>query len=126
VKKTQFDLEQQERLRFLRRFSTVILWAENSDGVEASQTLAYYRFISKHRVAGGRLVVSGVLEPSTRMENYGAYLVYRQRLHRDWMYLELEPGVEFPRTRDFQATGLVSLKLDILMGDWEPAATAQP
>ena len=124
--KSQFDLEQQKRLHYLRRLSTIILWAEDSDGVEASQTLAYYHFISKRRAAGGRLSVSGVLEPSARMENYGAYLVYRQRLHRDWIYMELEPGVEFPRTRDFHATGLINLKFDILIGDWEAAVTAQP
>lgn len=124
--KTQFDLEQQEHYRYLRRLSTIVLWAEDSDGVEASQTLAYYHHLSSRRVAGGRISVSGVLEPSARVENYGAYLVYRQRLHRDWMYMEIEPGVEFPRTRDFQATGLITLKFDILIGDWRPAATVQP
>lgn len=124
--KSQFDLERQERHRYLRRLSTIVLWAEDSDGVEASQTLAYYRFISARRVAGGRFTVSGVLEPSARVENYGAYVVYRQRIHRDWMYMEIEPGVEFPRNRDFDITGLINIKFDILFGDWRPAATAQP
>lgn len=117
--KSQFDLDQQKPNAYLRRLSTTVLWSEASDGVEAGQSYSHYRYLSKRRVLGARVGVAGVLEPSARVENYTARLIYRQRLHRDWIFMELEPGVEFPRDRDFQATGFINLKFDIIFGDWQ-------
>lgn len=116
--KTQFDLDQQQPRRHLRRLSTTVLWSEASDGVEAGQSLSLYRYLSRRRVVGARLGIAGVLEPSARVENYTARLIYRQRVHRDWIFMEIEPGLDFPRERDFQSTGFVYLKFDIILGDW--------
>lgn len=116
--KSQFDLDQQKARDYLRRLSTTVLWAEDSDGVEAGESFSYYKYLSGRRVIGTRIGVSGVLEPTARIENYTARLIYRKRVHRDWMFLELEPGVDFPRDRDFQATGFFNVKLDIIFGDW--------
>lgn len=117
--KSQFDLEQQERFNFLRRLSTTVLWAEDSDGVEAGETFAFYKYLSGRRVIGFEAGVSGVLEPVAKVENYRLSIVYRKRVHRDWMFLEFEPGVEFPRERDFNSTGFFNIKLDIIFGDWD-------
>lgn len=116
--KSQFDIEQQKARHYLRRLSTTVLWSEDSDGVEAGESFSYYKYLSGRRVIGTRLGISGVLEPSARVENYTARLVYRKRVHRNWMFLELEPGVDFPRDRDFQTTGFFNIKLDIIFGDW--------
>ena len=116
--KSQFDLDLLQPHRHLRRLSTTILWSEASDGVEAGQSLALYRYLGKRRMVGSRMGVSGVLEPSARVENYTARLFYRQRIHRDWIFMEIEPGLDFPRERDFQSTGFVLLKFDLIFGDW--------
>ncbi len=116
--KTQFDLDQQKSRDYLRRLSTTVVWGEASDGVEAGQSLSFYKYLSERRVIGVRLGVAGTLEPSLAMESYTARLIYRKRIHRHWMFLEFEPGVEFPRDRDFQSTAFFNVKLDIIFGDW--------
>ena len=117
--KSQFDIDQQVPRAYLRRLTTSVLWSEDSDGVEAGQSFSYYKYLSNRRVIGARVGLAGVLEPNMRMDNYTARLIYRKRVHRNWIYLEIEPGVDFPRDRDFQATGFVNVKLDIIFGDWE-------
>ncbi len=116
--KSQFDLETQKRFHYLRRLSTTVLLAEDSDGVEASETLSLYKYLSGRRVIGVELGVSGVLDPA-RVENYQFSLVHRKRIHRDWMFLELQPGVEFPRERAFEATAFMEIRLEIIFGDWD-------
>lgn len=116
--KSQFDLEKQKRFHYLRRLSTAVLLAEDSDGVEASETLSLYKYLSGRRVVGVELGVSGVLDPA-RVDNSQFSLVYRKRVHRDWMFLELQPGVEFPRERGFEATAFMEIRLEIIFGDWD-------
>ncbi len=116
--KSQFDLEQQRQFHYLRRLSTTVLLAEDSDGVEASETLYLYKYLSGRRVVGLKLGISGVLDPA-RVDNYQISLVYRKRVHRDWMFLELQPGVEFPREREFETTAFMEIRLEIIFGDWD-------
>ena len=116
--KSQFDLDQQKLSSYLSRLSATILWSEDSDGVETGYSYSYYRYLLNRRVVGTRVGVASVLEPSARIENYTARLIYRQSVHRDWIYMEVEPGVEFPRDREFQATGFLNIKFDIIFGDW--------
>lgn len=117
--RSQFDLEQQTPQVDLRRLTTGLLWSENSDGVQASEYLSYFRFLTRRRVLGGRIGLGGHLEPHAQADNYTARLVYRQRVHRDWLFLEIEPGLDWPRDRDFETTPFVNVKLDIIFGDWE-------
>jgi hypothetical protein len=116
--KTQFDLDQQERQNYLRRLTTTLLWSEVSDGVAAGQSFSYYKYLTRRRVAGFRVGVTGHIEPDAVVDNYNAQLTYRQRLHRDWLFLEIEPGVDWPRERDFEETPYLKVKFDIIFGDW--------
>lgn len=116
--KTQFDIDQQERQNFLRRLTTTVLWSEASDGVAAGQSLSYYKYLTNRRVAGFRIGATGHLEPEALVENYNARLIYRQRIHREWLFVELEPGIDWPRDRDFEETPYAKLKFDIIFGDW--------
>jgi hypothetical protein len=113
------DLDQGEPGRYLRRLSTSILWSEGSDGVRGGQTLQLYKYLSARRVLGVKFGVDGPLEPSAHVETYSVRALWRQRLHREWLFIEIEPGVEWPRERDYDTTPLVRVKLDIIFGDWD-------
>lgn len=116
--RTQFDLDQQELHDYLRRLTTTILWSEVSEGVEAGESFSHFKYLTKRRVIGGRIGVTGHLEPTAQVDVYTVRAVYRQRLHRDWLFMEIEPGVDWPRERDFKETPFINLKFDIIFGDW--------
>lgn len=116
--RTTFDVERGAKDEYLARLGTSLLWSEGSDGVRAGQTLQLYRFLSHRRAMGVKFGVYGPLEPSAYIETYSARLAWRQRVHRDWLFLEIEPGIDWPRDRDYEATPLVQVKLDIIFGDW--------
>lgn len=116
--RSTLDLEQHKKDWYLRRSSTSVLWTENSDGVRGGQTFQFYRYLSQRRAVGLILGIYGPLEPSAHVETYSARISWRQRIHRDWLYLEFEPGVDWPRERDYVEVFLARLKFDIIFGDW--------
>jgi len=54
--------------------------------------------------------------PATFVEQVWCSLRYRRRLHREWLYLEAEPGFYFSREYDFGFEPSVRLKLEVLFG----------
>lgn len=116
--RSTLDFEQYEKSVYMRRLSTSVLWSEGSDGLQGGQTLQLYRYLSRRRAAGLILGVYGPLEPSAHVDTYSARVSWRQRIHRDWLFLEFEPGVDWPRDRDYQEVFIARLKFDIIFGDW--------
>lgn len=49
-----------------------------------------------------------------RVTDYVVLMLYRRRLHREWTYLEISPQLHFPRERNFTASGMLSVRLEIL------------
>jgi hypothetical protein len=48
---------------------------------------------------------------------YVLMLLYRYRLHREWMYLELSPQLHYPRALNFQPNWLFSMRLEMLFDE---------
>ena len=66
--------------------------------------------------------VLGVTRPQTQVMDYVLLLVYRYRLHREWIFFELSPQLHFPKERDFQPSGLLSMRLEFLFDKSKSAA----
>jgi hypothetical protein len=116
--RTTLDLEQSRRDQYLRRLSTSIRWTEGSDGVQGGQTLQLYKFLSRRRAIGFSIAAHGPLEPSAYVNTYGVRGSWRQRIHRNWLFFEIESGMDWPRERDYQKVFLTHVKFEIVLGDW--------
>lgn len=116
--RTTFDFEHGEKNNYLHRLSTAVLWAESSDGVQIGQTLQLYKFLSKRRAAGIKMGWHGPLEPHAYVEEYSAHLYWRQRMHRNWLYLSAEPGLDWPKENGFKTSLFVQVAIEIVIGDW--------
>lgn len=61
--------------------------------------------------------VFGRKPPGVSEASYSAQLTYRQRIYKRWLFLEIEPGVEFPQVTDYEANPSSMSKLVILFGN---------
>lgn len=116
--RTSFDFDHGKKDNYLHRLNTTVLWSESSDGVQIGQTLQLFKFLSANRVTGAKLGWHGPLEPNTYVEQYNAHLYWRQRLHRNWLYLAIEPGLDWPKENDFKTSPFIQVALEIVFGDW--------
>lgn len=98
------------------RASSRMIWEEDDYGVKPSQNLILFWRPSDVRAGSLNLGVSGLTHPATVVDKYRAAVTYRQRIFRDWIFVELTPEAQFPRDRDFSFTPMLTLKLEMIFG----------
>ncbi len=99
------------------RSNTAVKWAENTDGVEMAQTFSFDELAC---VFQGRVTpavsVSGHSAGSTMVDSYAAWITWRRRFIKPWIFINLTPQVEYPRDRDFEFTPSIWIALDLYAG----------
>lgn len=99
------------------RSRSLLTWEEEISGVTAHQSLILGRELSHRR--GFLWEVGGIWPelPTPAETMYYAEFTYRQRLHKDWLFLEVAPGVDFRRSRDYKANPGIAVRLETIFGD---------
>lgn len=100
------------------RSASRMTWEEARSGVTFGQTLALTYALSNRRAY--RLYTSATWPetPHTREANYTIGAVYRQRIHRDWLFMELMSAVEFPQADDYDPNPIAGVKMEILFSQY--------
>lgn len=102
------------------KFSSSAVWSESSDGVDLGQTFVYSHQFSKSRVMALKLAMASHTEPDAVVDRYVVRIPHRKRLHRDWVFVEVEPGLDFKDENDWEAEWVVFFRLNLLFGDVPP------
>lgn len=102
---------------WLFQTSSRLTWEENINGVRPGQIFGLYKELTRRRAH--RFTIAGVWPemPHTHEGNYSAEFTYRQLIHSRWLFLEIEPGVEFPQEHDYELTPYISVQFEIVFGD---------
>jgi hypothetical protein len=118
--RTEFTLDRPSGEIHLVRLRSSVVWSELSHGVDWGQFASYYANFSSRRSAAIKLGVHGYSHPSWITDQYLIRVAYRKRVHRDWLFLEIEPGLDFFREDDFKISPLINIKLEIVIGSFKP------
>ncbi len=116
--KTVLTLERSSGDMHLFRLNASLVWSELSHGIDWGQYASYYARFSSRRSAALKLGVRGYSHPSWITDQYLVRVPFRRRVHRDWLFLEIEPGADFFREDNFQATLLIHFRLEIVFGSF--------
>jgi len=94
-----------------------LTWEETINGVKPGQSFSLYKELTTRRAY--RHSIAGVWPemPHTHEANYSAEFTYRQLIHSRWLFLEIEPGMEFPQKHGYTATPYINVKFEIVFGD---------
>lgn len=116
--RSSLDFEKRKRDLYYANLNANVLWAENSDGVQGGSTFQIYRFLNRSRAYGFIAGAYGPLEPRAYVDMYSVRLSWRQKLFRDWLFLEIAPGFDWPEKHDLKQVAIFQIKFDIVIGDW--------
>jgi len=96
------------------RSSSRMTIEEIREGVAPAQTFSMTWQPSKRHA--WRLYLAGAWPetPHTRTANYSTGIVFRRRIHRDWLFLELFPSVEFPQEYDYELNTFIGFKFEVI------------
>ena len=103
--------------RYLFRSVSRVLWEEKSSGITPSQSLLLFKELNAR--SGYHFALSGKWPetPDVEAANYTAILTYRRLMYRQWLSLEISPGIEFPQARDYELNPFITIKCGILFSD---------
>ncbi|MBL4583389.1 MAG: hypothetical protein JKX83_02120 [Pseudomonadales bacterium] len=95
------------------RFSNGSEWREEIDKMQVTHVVQLVRRLAQHHVLEYNI---GIFEQSrhhTLLTDVYAELDYRTRLHKDWLYLDIIPGIAAHRLDDFEAEPYLLIRIEM-------------
>lgn len=83
--------------RHLWRSTATGTFSQVSEGVRWFAATTLYHFIAENRALAYELAANGSTDRAVPLTDYGVSLIYRQRIWRDWLLIEIRGGVDWPR-----------------------------
>ncbi|MDA0577572.1 MAG: hypothetical protein O3B24_05680 [Verrucomicrobia bacterium] len=103
--------------RFSIRNSAAVLVEEATEGAVLGDTIALHYQFHRRRSLGMTFGMEWRTQPTTAVNTYVVRLPYRQGIWREWMYLRIEPGADFPDEDDYDMNPLITVGFDFYFGN---------
>ena len=100
------------------RFVNESTWLDLTDELSTSHGPSFYYKISNRRAVSFNSRANLSNRPQYEIDNYDFNLVYRQNLHKEWLYYELIPSINFSRERSFHSHLGITGKVEFFVGSF--------
>ena len=94
---TRFDLERLLAEDYLVRLTGSGTFTEKTEGVRWSSRLTLYQNLGDGRALAYEAGISGETDREVAVVDYGLRVIYRRRIHLEWLFLELRSSITWPR-----------------------------
>ena len=111
---TQVDLEHVLSEPVLFRATSNATWLKNQQNFDLRQDLTLFHTLNERTALLYQASAIGVSNPQVEVTEYIAQVLYRYRLHRTWMFLELNPQLVFPKANNFSPGFALTMRLEML------------
>lgn len=99
------------------RAATAAVWSETTDGVEMGQSFVLHHSLDSRRSVALKAAAQTASDPEWIWRRYLLRLKFSRMIHDDWVFLEIEPGADFPESRGYDFVPLISFALEFRFGD---------
>ena len=100
----------------LFRASSFARWTEETEFFQLSQIFTFYQTLSPNRKISYQIGAYGQTQPTWFMTDYLVVMRYRQNLHKEWLFFEIRPQVQYSKENDWDDELSLLLRLDLLFG----------
>ena len=88
----------------------------NDDYFNISSSLSLIQDLSEKAIMVYRFSGSGDTDGMEKVNSYTVATGYRRQLYKNYIYMDFVPEVSWPRSRNFEPTPAVSIKLEMIFG----------
>ena len=113
---TQLDMEYLLSPPVLFRATSTATCLKAPQNCNLRQDLTIFHTLSDRAAMLYQASILGVSEPDMQETAYVLLTRYRYRLHKNWVFYEITPQLNFPRTDDFKLNASLLFRLEILLG----------
>jgi hypothetical protein len=114
---TQLDLEKIISPPLLFRSSSIATWLNDKQNYDLRQDLSIYHTLNDRTALLYQASAIGISNPQYQMTDFVVLMLYRYRMHQEWLFFELSPQLHFPRDRQYQYSPAFSVRLEVLFND---------
>lgn len=114
---TRFDIERLLSEPLLFRVSSNATWLHDSQNFDLRQDFSLFHTWDERTALLYQASVFGISKPQTHVTDYVLLVSYRYRLHRDWLFLELDPQLHFPIDKQFHTSPALVMRLEMLFDE---------
>ncbi|WP_226911380.1 hypothetical protein [Gallaecimonas mangrovi] len=102
-------IDEKNNLRFVTQFQ----WQEDYDKLEFYQRAEWSQIINSRSAIRYSGVLVGQSAHNPRIDDYYVEAVYRRNIHKGLLFLDVSPGLHFPREADFDPSFQISVRIEI-------------
>ena len=114
---TQLDLERFISPQVLFRASSYVTWLNDKQNLDMRQDLSVYHTVDDRTALLYQASVTGVSNPAYAATDYILLMLYRYRLHRNWLFFELSPQLHFPQAMQYHSSPALTMRLEMRFDD---------
>jgi hypothetical protein len=114
---TQLDLERIISHPLLFRSSSIATWLNDKQNFDLRQDLSLYHTMTDRSAMLYQASAIGISNPQYQMTDFILLMLYRYRMHQQWLFFEISPQLHFPRDRQYQYSPALSIRLEVLFDD---------
>jgi hypothetical protein len=85
--------------KYLARWTSSGTYSQNSDGLRWFSNVTLYHLLGNERAFAYEVAANGNTDSDIPLSDYGASVIYRQRIWREWLLMEVRTGLDWPRYR---------------------------
>jgi hypothetical protein len=111
---TQVDFEHVVSEPVLFRATSNATWLKDKQNFDLRQDFSLYQTLNDRTALLYQASAIGVSNPQVELTEYIAQILYRYRLHRQWMFFELNPQLIFPKVNNFRSSFALTMRLEML------------
>ena len=118
---TRIDLDRLLAEAFLVRWSASGNFTQETEGVLWFSSLTLFQNLGHGRAFAYQAGISGESDHEVDIADYGLRVIYRRRIHLDWLFLELRSSVTWPRAtlaERREANWGAGVALEMLFGEF--------
>lgn len=113
---SRLDIERPLQPHFLFRSVSQATWLKDDDELDIGQSFLLIHDINRHRAVVYRAGLSATSKPELHTTGYIVSIRFRELIHRDWLFFEITPAVNFPKDENFHSRHSLNFKLETLFG----------
>jgi hypothetical protein len=114
---TQVDFEHFLSEPVLFRATSNATWLHDKQNFDLRQDLSVYQTLNERTALLYQVSAIGVSNPQVELTEYVAQILYRYRLHREWVFFELNPQLIFPKVNNFNSSFALTMRLEMLFDE---------
>lgn len=109
-----FELDRNISDQILFRSSSLASWTATLDYSNLSQVLSIFQVISDKSAVSYQAGVYGINKPKILTTSYLLSINYRRNIHKDYLFFEFTPQINYPETDNFAPEHSITFKLDMV------------